>query len=143
MGQILRLSGAGEKFPRCRLCRGFFEKHYDEERKVFIYACRVDKVAIRLDDVLLRPGALERLEADLRKGEDTKELFDCGNCRAAIRRFFATSTGYMKFKCTKKGCGMTAELKEPDRRDNGGSDIGVGVKDLVLDLTAEEKERFS
>lgn len=140
MSKILRLSGAGEKFPRCKLCYNFFEKHYDEEREVFIYACRLDRIAIRLDDVLLRPGALERLEADLRKAEDTKELFDCGNCRANTR-FFATSTGFMKWKCTKKGCGLTTELKEPDREKPG--DVGVGVKDLVLDLTAEEKERFS
>jgi len=139
--KIIKLSGAGEKFPRCRLCDGIFEKHFDAERGVFIYACRLDQVAIRLDDIMLKPGAMARAEQDLRKGEDTKELFDCGNCRAAIRRFFATSTGYMKFKCTARGCGMTAELKEPDRTKP--DDIGVGLKDLVLDLTAEEKERFS
>lgn len=140
---ILKLSSAGETFPRCRLCGDFFEKHYDEERKVFIYACRRDQVAIRLDDVFLRKGAWDRYEAELRADPETKELFDCPHCRANMV-FFCTSTGYMQFKCrktAKRGCGMKVELKEPDRLKK--DDVGVGVKDIVLDLTEEEKRKFS
>jgi hypothetical protein len=140
---MIRLSSAGEKFPRCRLCGDFLEKHYDEQRKVFIFACRIDKWAIRADDVFLRPGAWERAEAELRQGEDTKEAFDCPHCRANMR-FVCTSTGYQQYKCVKtakRGCGMKVELKEPDRLTP--EEVGRGVKDLVLDLTEEEKRRFS
>ena len=43
--------------------------------------------------------------------------------------------------CMNRGCGMKAEMKEPDRLKP--TDIGAGVAGLVLDLTTEEKERFS
>lgn len=148
--KILRLSDAMEKLPRCRLCEKFMDKLFDSERKVFIYACRPDGWAIRADDPFLvgwdnpNGSAWDRAEAAMKKDPEQAELFDCPHCRATMR-FVCTSTGYMQFKCVKtakRGCGMKAEMKEPDRKDRG-TNIGIGVKDLVLDLTPEEKERFS
>jgi transcription elongation factor Elf1 len=143
MSNIIRLNQASEKLPRCRLCGDFMEKAYDEKRKVFIYACRRDAWAIRADDPFLATDAMARAEASLRASEDGKELFDCPHCRATMR-FVCTSTGYMKFKCVKtakRGCGLMAEMKEPDRAT--ATEVGASVKDIVLDLTAEEKRKFS
>ena len=143
MAQILKLSNAGEKLPRCRICEGLMPRYYDEARKIIFYACLTDQWRIATTDIFLRPGAWDRWEQDLRLAEDTKELWDCPNCRAAMRGV-CTSTGYMLFKCVKRGvrgCGMKVELKEPDRVKPG--EVGVGVKDLVLDLTEEEKRKFS
>ena len=150
--QILKLSQAAEKTPRCGLCEEFMVKSFDIERRVFIFSCLLDAWSIRTDDPFLvklsKDGgnAMQRAEAVLRVSDP--ELFDCPHCRATMK-FVCTSTGYMKFKCIKKGrrgCGLQAEMKEPDRlkpTEMGRGVKNLGLEDLVLDLTAEEKEKFS
>lgn len=103
---IIRLSSAGEKIPRCPLCHEFFEKMYDGIRKIFVYACHNDKVAIACGDPFVG-----RWDQAL---ENSGGKIECPACNAEMR-YFATSTGFMKAKCPKKGCGATVGNAEPDR----------------------------
>lgn len=137
MSKIIRLSDAGEKFPKCRLCGDMYEKRLDLARGVFVYSCQRDDYSIRCDDPMLvvvpgRGDAMDRAEAILRESEDGKELFDCPYCRATMK-FVCTSTGYMLFLCVKtarRGCGMRVEHKEPDRATL--TEIGQGVKNFII-----------
>lgn len=103
-GKILRL---GEQPIRCPLCLKFMQKKYDGARHIFILACDNDRVAIAVDDPFVG-----KWEAALEREKGGK--IPCPVC-GTDTRYFCTSTGYMKAKCPKKGCGASLATAEPDR----------------------------
>lgn len=105
LGKIMRL---GKAAPRCPLCHKQMIQRYDEVKHMFVYTCHDDRVDIAVDDPFV--GRWE--EALQRAGK-----IECPNCNADMR-YFATSTGFMKAKCVKKGCGATLSNMEPDRTEN-------------------------
>jgi len=85
-----------QKPPRCPLCLKPMENAYDSVRKVNILVCHRDEIAIAVTDPLVG------------KWEEKREKIPCPNCNADMR-IFATSVGFMKAKCPKKGCGCTVK----------------------------------
>lgn len=87
---------------RCPLCHvemGF--KHVKHgERKLFVFYCDIDLVAIAADDPLVGKweAAYEKI--------GTKMLCPVPSC-GTVMRFFCTSTGYTKFKCPRSQCAAT------------------------------------
>jgi hypothetical protein len=102
-GKIIRLTG---RVPRCPLCHDMMEKSYVVERRIFVYKCDKDLVAISCDD----PFVNRWDEAHAKAGK-----IECPVCNATDTRYFCTSTGFMKMKCVKKSCGATLSNAEPDR----------------------------
>lgn len=88
--------------PRCPLCLKPMELAYDSVRAVKVLVCHKDRIAISVMDPLVGHW------------EERREKIPCPNCNADMRIFF-TSTGYMKAKCMKKGCGCMVEGSNPDR----------------------------
>jgi len=68
----------------------------------FAFGCHLDKIAISATDPLINRWATHGTEK-----------IPCPMCNADMRVFF-TSTGYMKAKCPKKGCGATIASANTD-----------------------------
>ena len=111
-----RLWRAEDSNIRCPLCLGKFEKMYDGARRIFIYACHTDKIAIACGDPFVGKWA----------GAMKDETMPCPACNADMR-FFCTSTGFMKAKCPKKGCGATLGTAQPDRKPGVTTIPGAGA----------------
>lgn len=99
----------GRAAPWCPLCiknanakEHKMERHFAEARGVVVFKCDRYKVAIRVDDpfVGMWEKVLDRMDPE------TLEGLKCPvpSCRTPMR-YFATSIGYMKAACPKKGCG--------------------------------------
>lgn len=97
----------GGKLPRCPLCHEWMEREWVAQRCCFVFACAKDRVAIRVDDPFVG-----RWEVAL----DKTGMIVCPRpgCETKMR-YFATSVGFMKAVCPKKGCGATISNSEPDR----------------------------
>lgn len=93
--------------PRCPLCGTPMSLEYDPVRKMQIFACHKDRIAINVMDPLV--GKWEE------KGEEKVECPMPG-CGAKMRLFF-TSTGFMMAKCPRKKCGAIVKGSNPDRFD--------------------------
>lgn len=93
--------------PRCPLCHGFFEKEYVPERRMLVWACHKDRIAINVHDPFV--GRWDQALANQDGGK-----IECPACNADMR-FFCTSTGFMKALCPKRSCGAAMTNSEPDR----------------------------
>lgn len=106
-GKIIRLN---ESNVRCPICHEFFVKKYDERTHQFILACDTPlscKHAIAVGDPFI--GKWDMAHAKAGK-------IECVACGLDTHtRYFATSTGYVKVYCAKKGCGAVFSNAEPDR----------------------------
>jgi hypothetical protein len=107
---------------RCPLCHGFLERHFDKVRAMFVLICEIDKIGIAAGDPFV--GKWEQAYEKL--GEDEKLRCPQDD---SVMRFFCTSTGYMKFKCAKKKCGVAMALSEPDR--DKATNLGTSTKGLL------------
>lgn len=110
----------GRLAPWCPLClkndnatEHKMERHYVEERKLIVFKCDRWRVAIRVDDpfVGLWEKVLDRMDPE------TKDGLRCPmpSCRTPMR-YFATSVGFMKAVCPKKGCGAAIAASEAERK---------------------------
>lgn len=93
--------------PRCPLCGEWMTKKFDSARRIFIFACDTDAIAIRVDDPFVG-----RWEQAL---ENVGGKIECPNpaCGGTAMRYFATSIGFMKAVCPKCKCSLANT--EPDR----------------------------
>lgn len=111
----------GTPAPRCPLCvnnanatEHFMERHFVEARGVIVFKCDRYRVAIRVDDPFV--GRWEQALSNVGHAEGDKQgVLPCPNCGAEMR-FFATSVGYIKGACPKKGCGATMSSGESERK---------------------------
>ncbi len=85
-----------QKPPRCPLCLKPMENAFDTVRRINILVCHRDEIAIAVTDPLVG------------RWEEKREKIPCPSCNADMR-IFATSVGFMKAKCPKKGCGCTVK----------------------------------
>lgn len=109
----------GSAAPWCPLCiknanatEHKLERHFVAERGLLVFKCDRYKVAIRVDDPFV--GLWEKVLG--RMDPETLEGLKCPvpSCRTPMR-YFATSVGYMKAACPKKGCGATIASSEVER----------------------------
>lgn len=107
----LGLVNLGGKVPTCPLCLNKMVRAYEASRHIYVYACHIDKVAIHVNDPFVNNW--DQAYENAMKSRGVK--IECPVCNAEMR-YFATSTGFMKAKCPKKGCGATVHTSEPDRR---------------------------
>lgn len=112
----------GRPAPRCPLCinnanakEHVMERHYVEARHLIVFKCDRYQVAIRVDDPFV--GRWEQALANVGHAEGGTPgaiLCPVPTCQTPMR-FFATSVGYMKAACPKKGCGATTAAGEVGR----------------------------
>ncbi len=102
MKDLARIFRGSDKSVRCPLCHGFFDKRYDEARRVFVLLCERDKIGIRCDDPFV--GTWDQAYA-------AGEKIMCHACNSEMR-YFATSKGFIKTKCPKPKCAATQTLSE-------------------------------
>jgi hypothetical protein len=89
---------------RCPLCHVHMEERWDQHRKMRVLVCHNDRVAIAKSDPFVGKWE-EGLKGD---------KVPCPACDGPMR-FFCTSTGYVKARCTAKGCGAEIASAQPDR----------------------------
>lgn len=102
------------KKVECPLCLKPFERRLNVARKVEFWACDKDRIAIRVDDPFIN-----RWDQAVAAAGGV----ECPLCNAKMR-YFATSTGFMKAVCPKKGCGAQLQNVEADR---GAQDVQVAT----------------
>jgi len=102
--------------PRCPLCYGRMELEYDPVRKIKIFSCKRDEIAINVMDPLVGRWEEKREE---------KILCPLPACQTNMRLFF-TSVGFMKAKCPR--CGAAMKNSNPDRFSMKGALSLDGVK---------------
>lgn len=112
--EVLGINSIMKAPPRCPLCHAPMTPEYDSARKVFVFCCHRDRIAIRVDDPLVG------------KWEEKMEKIPCPNCDSPMRVFF-TSVGYMKAKCPKPKCGCTVSGSNPDHKTAGHALTGDGI----------------
>jgi ribosomal protein S27AE len=91
------------KPPRCPLCHRLMTLEYDPLRKLRVFACRHDEIAINIMDPLV--GRWEEKRVDEVK-------CPMPSCETNMRLFF-TSVGFLMAKCPK--CGAIMKGSNPDR----------------------------
>ena len=97
-----------DKPVQCPLCLGWFEKKWNPVRKMMFLFCHFDAIAIAANDPFV--GRWDEFYAA--SGEEMKCLNP--ECERKMR-FFATSTGYVQFRCGWKKCRAKIERTAPDR----------------------------
>ena len=102
----------GGKAPRCPLCHEWMKKEWEAVRGFFVFACHLDKIAIRVDDPFVGRWDQAQHESDARAVREGGKPMECPAFAArgcpGKPRFFATSTGFMKIKCPKCSAEMSA-----------------------------------
>ena len=100
----------GGKAPRCPLCGKWMEKKFVIDRRVFVFKCDTERIAIRVDDPFVG-----RWDEALEKSNPQGIACPRPGCEARMR-YFATSVGFAMTKCPKPKCGATMKMSEPDRK---------------------------
>lgn len=118
-----------EKQIQCPLCRGWFEKRWNPVRKTLFLFCHFDAIAIAANDPFV--GRWDEFYAK------SGDVMNCLACDHKMR-FFATSTGYVQFRCPKKKCRAKIERTAPDREkgvtlvDNDGRPLDTTGIDRAI-----------
>lgn len=102
--------------PRCPLCHKKMELECDPVRKMQIFVCHTEHIAISVMDPLVGKWEEKREE---------KILCPMPACRTNMRVFF-TSVGFMMAKCPR--CGAAMKNSNPDRLTMKGALSLDGVK---------------
>lgn len=110
------------KAPRCPLCLRPMELAYDPFRKIQIFRCAPDNIAVNVMDPVV--GKWER-----------HEKIPCPSCGTDMRVFF-TSVGFMLAKCPKKGCGCTVRTSNVEGRTAPGT-AALKTDGMTEDLKKE------
>ena len=116
-----------DKPIQCPLCRGWFEKKWNPVRKMLYLFCHFDGIAIAAHDPFV--GRWDELYAI------SGEVMKCLGCDRKMR-FFATSTGYVQFRCAWKDCRAKIERTSPDRPTGT---VLVNEKGQELDMTGIDR----
>lgn len=99
-----KTDAAGVLIVTCPLCLKKMRSEYVPEHKIYIFHCLIDGVKIAAMDPMV--GKWDKFQHE--GGE-----IPCMRCNANMR-VFATSVGYVKAKCYKKGCGASMASGTPE-----------------------------
>lgn len=133
-----------EKPVQCPLCRGWFVSKWNPVRKMLFLFCHFDAIAVAANDPFV--GRWDEFYA--LSGDEMK----CLGCDTKMR-FFATSTGYVQFRCPAKKCRAKIERTAPDREtgvklvndkgqeiDTTGIDRAIATPDAPTDMQVAGEE---